>query len=117
MIDPFYPDDDCPFGLPPEDNSLGGRLRRFHEQFDSGIRAILRDCLFRLDENLGESLVTLQILCPNEAVFKRLAKKQEKIRGTVRWIWGDSIQRVGLYVKKDGAVCEQLMVRCPRYGG
>lgn len=112
MIDPFYFDDDCPFDLPPEDDTLGGRLRRFHELFDSGIRAILQDCLFRVEEDVVEGIVTLQILCPNQAVLKRLSRKRERICINIEGIWGRSIQRVGLCVSEDGSVSQLVTLKC-----
>jgi hypothetical protein len=46
---PFDEEND-PFGRTLEDFTLTGKLRRFHEDFDSSIRAILQDCLFRIQE-------------------------------------------------------------------
>ncbi|HEY9649482.1 MAG TPA: hypothetical protein V6C95_02385, partial [Coleofasciculaceae cyanobacterium] len=61
MIHPFDPDeDDLPFddddelfARTLEDFTLTGKFRRFHESFDSSIRAILQDCLFRIYNENG----------------------------------------------------------------
>ncbi|HIK29086.1 MAG: hypothetical protein N3E45_14120 [Oscillatoriaceae bacterium SKW80] len=113
MINPFYFDDDYSFGSPPEeDDTLSGRLRRFHELFDSSIRAILRDCLFRVEEDYTKGIATLQILCPNQAVLKRLSKKRDRICNNVNSIWGRSIQQVGLCINENGSVSQQVTLQC-----
>lgn len=110
MMNPYFPsddwpaDDDCLFSPTLEEVTLTGQLRRFHNDFDSSTRAILQDCLFRvLDE---EGVVTLQILCPNQAVRKRLFMKREKIRLTIRWIWRGTIDQFALCVEKNGLECQ-----------
>lgn len=94
-----------PFGRTLEDFTLTGKLRRFHEDFDSSIRAILQDCLFRINDEDG--VLTFQILCPNEAVQKRLYRKREKIRNTLQWIWKD-LDYYALCVQKEGLQCQVL---------
>lgn len=119
MIHPFDPDeDDLPFdddelfGRTLEDFTLTGKLRRFHESFDSSIRAILQDCLFRIDDENG--ILTFQILCPNDAVQKRLYRKREKVRNSIRWIW-NNIDYYALCIEKQGLQCQVLDLE--RYNG
>jgi hypothetical protein len=121
MVNPFDPDkdelpfdeEDDPFRRTLEDFTLTGRLRRFHESFDSGIRAILQDCLFRIKDEDG--VLTFQILCPNEAVQKRLYIKREKVRNTLSWIWRE-LDYYALCVEKDGLQCKVLDMNCYRGG-
>jgi hypothetical protein len=112
MNHPFHSDDDGPFGLNPEHDSLGGKLRTFHNGFDSSIRAILRDCLYRIVEE--EDTCTLQILCPNQAVLKRLSQKKGRIRYFVMDIWRGKINRAGLCLNKDGEFSQLVTVDCTR---
>ncbi len=113
MVNPFDPEkddlpfdeEDDPFGRTLEDFTLTGKLRRFHEDFDSSIRAVLQDCLFRINDEDG--VLTFQILCPNEAVQKRLYRKREKIRNTLQWIWKD-LDYYALCVEKEGLQCQVL---------
>jgi hypothetical protein len=121
MVNPFDPDkdelpfdeEDDPFRRTLEDFTLTGRLRRFHESFDSGIRAILQDCLFRINDEDG--VLTFEILCPNEAVQKRLYIKREKVRNTLSWIWRE-LDYYALCVEKDGLQCKVLDMNCYRGG-
>lgn len=83
--------------------TLTDKLREFHNQFDSSTRAMLRDCLFR-QEKLGRK-VRLQILCPNQAVQKRLLKKRQKIGNVVWSIWNANIDRIALCVDQKGLRC------------
>ena len=83
---------------------FGERLREFHNQFDSSVRAILRDCLYR--EVKEEGTFTLQILCPNEVVQKRLIQKRQKIGNEIRWIWVEAVDQFALCVEKDGLKCQ-----------
>lgn len=119
MIHPFDPDeDDLPFdddelvGPTLEDFTLTGKFRRFHQSFDSSIRAILQDCLFRIYEQDGFSV--FQILCPNEAVYKRLYRKREKLRTTIQWVWKD-FDYYALCIDKQGLQCQILDMK--RYNG
>jgi hypothetical protein len=114
MVNPFDPDkdelpfdeDDDIFGRTLEDFTLTGKLRRFHEDFDSSIRAILQDCLFRIQDEDG--ILTFEILCPNEAVQKRLYIKREKIRNTLRWIFRD-LDYYAVCVEKRGKLQCKVM--------
>gem|GEM_PF-1729003 len=108
----FHSDDDGPFGLNPRQESLGGKLRTFHESFDSSIRAILRDCLYRIVKD--EDTCTLQILCPNQAVLKRLSQKKGRISCFVINIWRGKINRAALCLNKDGEFCELVTMDCAR---
>jgi hypothetical protein len=120
MVNPFDPEEDeLPFdeeddlfGRTLEDFTLTGRLRRFHECFDSSIRAILQDCLFRINDEDG--VLTFQILCPNEAVYKRLYTKREKVRNSLKWIWSN-LDYYALCIEKDGLQCKVLNMK--RYKG
>jgi hypothetical protein len=120
MVNPFDPEDGLPFdeehdlfGRTLEDFTLTGKLRRFHEDFDSSIRAILQDCLFRINDEDG--VLTFQILCPNEAVQKRLYIKREKVRNTLRWIWRD-LDYYAFCVEKDGLQCKVLDMKSYKGG-
>ncbi|MBD1834187.1 hypothetical protein H6F74_03345 [Trichocoleus sp. FACHB-90] len=108
-MSPLYPDeeDQDDFRLIPphrRETTWTGKLRKFHSQFDSSIRAKFRDCLFREIEEGG--VVTFQILCPNEAVQKRLIQKKQKIGNTVRWIWLQKIDRLAICVDNGGLQCQ-----------
>jgi hypothetical protein len=113
MVNPFDPDkdklpfdeEDDLFGRTFEDFTLTGRLRRFHECFDSSIRAILQDCLFRINDEDG--VLTFQILCPNQAVQKRLYTKREKVRNSLKWIWRN-LDYYAFCVEKEGLQCQVL---------
>ncbi len=97
---------------PRDIQTAGGRLRKFHKQFDSSVRAKLQDCLYREIEENGKLI--LQILCPNEAVFKRLARKHQKIRTSVKWIWLEKMDEVALCVEtKDGLHCQNYDAKHP----
>jgi hypothetical protein len=121
MVNPFDPEEDeLPFdeeddlfGRTLEDFTLTGKLRRFHECFDSGIRAILQDCLFRINDEDG--VLTFQILCPNEAVQKRLYIKREKVRNNLKWIWKD-IDYYAFCIEKEGLQCKVLDMNSYRGG-
>jgi hypothetical protein len=117
MVNPFDPDDDLPFdeeeeedifGRTLEDFTLTGRLRRFHQCFDSSIRAVLQDCLFRIHDENG--VLTFQILCPNEAVQKRLYRKREKVRNSLKWIW-NNLDYYAFCIEKNGLQCQVLSMR------
>jgi hypothetical protein len=121
MVNPFDPEKDDlpfdekddPFGRSLEDFTLTGKLRRFHEDFDSSIRAVLQDCLFRINDEDG--VLTFQILCPNEAVQKRLYRKREKIRNTLQWIWRD-LDYYALCIENEGLQCQVLEMKSFRGG-
>ncbi len=105
MMYPLNPEEDD-YLTPPSlgEDSFGGRLRVFHDQFDSSIRAILRDCLYREVVN-EEGTIVLQILCPNQAVQKRLIQKRQKIGNNIRSIWPNIVNHFALCVQNDGLHC------------
>jgi hypothetical protein len=75
--------------LYPEE-TFGDRLRLFYNQFNSSTRALLDDALFREIES--KSIVTsLEILCANQIIYKRLIQKHQKIRNEIRWIWPETV--------------------------
>jgi hypothetical protein len=75
--------------LYPEE-TFGDRLRLFYNQFNSSTRALLDDALFR--ETESKSIVTsLEILCANQIIHKRLTQKHQKIRNEIRWIWPETV--------------------------
>ncbi|BAY95387.1 MULTISPECIES: hypothetical protein [unclassified Tolypothrix] len=76
------------------------KLQRFKRFFDSSIRAILQDCLFRI-LNHEDGTGTLQILCPNEVVQQRLSKKKRKITNNINTCW-NHIKLFGLCVEQNG---------------
>ncbi|NEO32683.1 MAG: hypothetical protein F6K36_20090 [Symploca sp. SIO3C6] len=114
MVKPFDPEEgwpfdeqterECPFGRTLEDYTLTGKLRSFHNSFDSSLRAILQDCLYRIDDQ--EGVITFQILCPNETVYKRLLKKREKVRRSVGIV--GEIDYYALCIERDGLHCQVL---------
>lgn len=108
-------EDEDSFFLPPyhSETTWIEKLRKFHSQFDSSIRAILRDCLFREVEEAG--IVVFQILCPNQAVQKRLIQKRERICHMVHLIWLEKIDRVALCINSnDGLQCQIFEIRNSR---
>lgn len=75
-----------------KEETFGDRLLLFYRQFNSSTRALLDDALFR--EVIDDGTVTsLQILCKNEIVHKRLAQKHQKIGNELRWIWPESLKQ------------------------
>ncbi len=83
------------------------------ECFDSGIRAILRDCSFRINDEDG--ILTFQILCPNEVVQKRLYTKREKVCNNLKWIWRN-LDYYDFCIEKDGLQCKVLDMNSYRGG-
>jgi hypothetical protein len=80
------------------EETFGDRLRLFYSQFNSSTRALLDDALFR--EVAPSSLVTgLEILCPNQIIYKRLLQKHQKIGNEMRWIWPETVSQfeIGIY--------------------
>ena len=125
MIDPHDFDDDdfdfdnddvVPIRKRMSDMTLGERLRLFKKFFDSSSRAMLQDCRFRVvdDEN---GIGTLEILCPNEAVVKRLSKKTLKISININTAWSH-VKRFSLCVEQDGELrCQLFALGGERIGG
>jgi hypothetical protein len=88
----------------------GEKLQRFKSFFDSSSRALLQDCLFRIvDHEDGSG--TLEILCPNDVVRQRLAKKKHKILNNIYGCWSH-IKKFSLCIKKpDGELHLQIFNR------
>ncbi len=112
-MSPLYPDEDeDDLSLVPphrRETTWTGKLRKFHNQFDSSVRAILRDCLFREVDEAG--ILTFEILCPNQSVQKRLIHKRGKIGNMVQWCWLEKIDRVAFCIDEDGLQCQLFDVR------
>jgi hypothetical protein len=80
--------------LYPED-TFGDRLRLFYNQFNSGTRALLGNSLFRETAKLSQ-VNSLQILCENQIVYKRLIQKHQKIGNEIRWIWPETVTQFSI---------------------
>ncbi len=79
------------------EETFGDRLRLFYSQFNSSTRALLDDSLFREVEQSW--LVTgLEILCPNQIIYKRLIQKYQKIGNEIRWIWPETVSQFEILV-------------------
>lgn len=112
MVKPFDPEEDwhleqelggeCFYRHHFEQLTLTGKLRRFHNSFDSSLRAVLQDCLYRINDEKG--VITFEILCPNETVQRRLYKKREKIRRSLTIV--GKIDYYALCVDRDGLSCQ-----------
>jgi hypothetical protein len=110
MNDPYnFEDEDFEFDLSDfvpnkriSQMTFGEKLERFKRFFDSSSRAMLQDCLFRLVEH-EDGTATLEILCPNELVQQRLAKKRRKINNTIYTCWSNSyVKFFSLCVEQNG---------------
>ncbi len=75
--------------LYPEE-TFGDRLRLFYSQFNSSTRALLDDALFREIESKS-TVTSLEILCANPIIHKRLLQKYQKIGNEIRWIWPETV--------------------------
>jgi hypothetical protein len=75
--------------LYPEE-TFGDRLRLFYSQFNSSTRALLDDALFREIESKS-TVTSLEILCANQIIHKRLLQKYQKIGNEIRWIWPETV--------------------------
>ena len=98
-----FEDDDFLVPRPQEEYTFGTRLKKFHNHFNSSIRAVFQDCLFRELET--ENQVTFQILCPNERVQKRLIQKRSTLALRIRHIWGDRVNQLAICIQKDDLQC------------
>lgn len=113
----FDDDDDVDFPIRKRmsDMTLGERLRRFKQFFDSSSRAMLQDCRFRVVDD-EDGIGTLEILCPNEVVLKRLSKKTMKISITINTAWSH-VKRFSLCVEQDGELrCQRFILGGERIG-
>jgi hypothetical protein len=39
----------------------------------------------------GDLVTGLEILCPNQIIYKRLVQKKQKISNEIRWIWPETV--------------------------
>jgi hypothetical protein len=83
--------------LYPEE-TFGDRLRLFYNQFNSSTRALLDDSLFREVES-NSIIISLEILCSNQIICKRLSQKYQKIGNEIRWIWPDTVTQFEIGTK------------------
>ncbi|PSB57372.1 hypothetical protein [Chamaesiphon polymorphus] len=72
------------------EETFGDRLRLFYNRFNSSTRALLDDSLFREIED-NSLVISLEILCSNQIIHKRLSQKHQKIGNEIRWIWPDTV--------------------------
>ena len=80
------------------EETFGDRLQLFYNQFNSGVRALLDESLFREIERNGK-VVGLEILCANEIIRRRLAQKHQKIANEIRWIWPETVTAFSIGVE------------------
>jgi hypothetical protein len=91
--------------LYPEE-TFGDRLRLFYNQFNSSTRALLGDSLFRETQVLS-NITSLEILCGNNIIYKRLIQKHQKIGNEIRWIWPETVTQFSIGVREP-EWCEQI---------
>ncbi len=72
------------------EETFGDRLQLFYNQFNSSVRALLDESLFREIKKNGK-VTGLEILCQNEIIRRRLAQKHQKIANEIRWIWPETV--------------------------
>jgi hypothetical protein len=77
------------------EETFGDRLRLFYSQFNSSTRALLDNSLFREVEQ-NSIVISLEILCENDIVYKRLSQKHQKIGNEIRWIWPETVTQFEL---------------------
>jgi hypothetical protein len=90
----------CPFldwdGLYTEE-TFGDRLQLFYRQFNSSTRALLDRSLFR--ETAENSIsISLEILCKNQIIYKRLVQKHQKIANEISWIWPETVVQFSISI-------------------
>ncbi len=81
------------------EETFGSRLKLFYEQFSTGTRALLSDSLFREVAENGV-IYRLEIWCPNEIVYRRLAQKNHKISNEMRWIWPETMRQFSFLIEE-----------------
>ena len=95
------------------EETFGDRLRLFYNQFNSSTRALLDSSLFREIEQ-NSLVVSLEVLCENQIIYKRLSQKHQKISNEIRWIWPETVTQFTLLVprfadrREDSNCCEQV---------
>ncbi len=92
------------------EETFGGRLKLFYDQFSTSTKALLSDSLFR-EVAKNEAVVRLEILCPNEIVYKRLAQKNQKISNEIRWIWPDTMRQFSFLVAESSSAVSTFSLR------
>jgi hypothetical protein len=88
------------------EETFGDRLQLFYNQFNSSTRALLSDSLFRENESHSilqgiscTNITSLEILCGNDIIYKRLIQKHQKIGNQIRWIWPDTVTQFSICVR------------------
>lgn len=95
------------------EETFGDRLRLFYNQFNSSTRALLDNSLFREIEQ-NSLVISLEILCENEIVYKRLSQKHQKISNEIRWIWPETVTQFVMLAPRftsgieDSNCCKQV---------
>jgi hypothetical protein len=80
------------------EETFGDRLRLFYNQFNSSTRALLDDALFQETEE-NSAVTSLEILCENQIIYKRLVQKHQKIANEIRWIWPETVVQFSIGIK------------------
>jgi hypothetical protein len=81
------------------EDTFGDRLRLFYNQFNSSTRALLGNSLFRETAKLSQ-VNSLEILCENKIVYRRLIQKHQKIGNEIRWIWPETVTKFSIGVSR-----------------
>jgi hypothetical protein len=82
------------------EETFGDRLRLFYNQFNSSTRALLDRSLFRESEQ-NSLVISLEILCKNQIIYKRLSQKHQKISNEIRWIWPETVTQFTILGSQD----------------
>jgi hypothetical protein len=82
------------------EETFGDRLRLFYNQFNSSTRALLDNSLFREIEQ-NSIVISLEILCENQIIYKRLSQKHQKIGNEIRWIWPETVTQFTILGPQD----------------
>jgi hypothetical protein len=82
------------------EETFGDRLRLFYSQFNSSTRALLDNSLFREIEQ-NSIVISLEILCENDIIYKRLSQKHQKIGNEIRWIWPETVTQFEILVPRN----------------
>ena len=99
------------------EETFGDRLRLFYSQFNSSARALLDNSLFREIEQ-NSLVISLEILCENQIIYKRLSQKHQKISNEIRWIWPETVTQFTLLVprfadRREDSNCCELVFELP----
>ncbi len=93
------------------EETFGDRLRLFYSQFNSSTRALLDNSLFREIER-NSIVISLEILCENQIIYKRLSQKYQKISNEIRWIWPETVSQFTILVPREPVNETNLDNRC-----